>query len=88
VKEEMVKRFPPAYDIFNFYLEMYHDRARTTIDGFAENVDGVCTSGPAFLAIHALCRLPPLVESRPHLTVIGPCLCVVQISSRATSGCC
>jgi hypothetical protein len=89
VKEEMVKRFPPAYDIFNFYLEMYHDRARTTIDGFAENVDGVCPSGPAFLAVHALASFdpPPLVE-RPHLTAIGPCLCVVQISSRATSGCC
>lgn len=51
VKEELVKRFPPAYDIFNFYLEMYHDRARTTIDGFAENTNGMSTSPPRTLFV-------------------------------------
>ena len=74
VKNELTKRFPPAYDIFNFYLEMYHDRARTIIDEFAESVDGTDTG----FALRVVCAPGNAYEENEDFQPADACLLYIR----------
>eukprot|EP00123_Amoebidium_parasiticum_P015367 comp22930_c1_seq1/m.36320 comp22930_c1_seq1/g.36320 ORF comp22930_c1_seq1/g.36320 comp22930_c1_seq1/m.36320 type:complete len:783 (-) comp22930_c1_seq1:684-3032(-) len=39
IKEEGQGRFPPSYNVFQFYLDLYHRHAREVVDGFADSPD-------------------------------------------------
>eukprot|EP00124_Ichthyophonus_hoferi_P001066 Ihof_evm6s49 gene=Ihof_evmTU6s49 len=37
IKEKAVSCFPPSYNILQFYIGLYHNRARLAVDSFADN---------------------------------------------------